>query len=151
MPERYEITFSVDFVQAWQRTGTDRINGHRYTKQATRDAERSVGIAYKGASIRKYGRVVTAPAGIPVAIKVEAYTPPPKKYPSYLPKWMRPRIPFVIKPDASNILKLVEDGLNGIAYEDDSQIIAAHSFKCDRNDVTAPKTVVTLQFESHME
>jgi Holliday junction resolvase RusA-like endonuclease len=148
VPERFEITFSVDFVQAWQRTGTDPKSGRRYTKQATRDAERSIGIAYKGASIRKYGRVVTAPAGVPVAIKVEAYTLPPKKYPKYLPEWLRPRVPFVTKPDASNILKAIEDGLNGIAYIDDSQIIAAHSFKCDRNGVGADKTVVTIQFDS---
>jgi Holliday junction resolvase RusA-like endonuclease len=147
VPERFEVAFSVNFVQAWQRTGTDPKTGHRYTKQATRDAERSIGIAYKGASIRKYGRVVTAPAGVPVAIKVEAYTPPPKKYPKYLPEWLRPRVPFVTKPDASNILKSVEDGLNGIAYIDDSQIIAAHSFKRDRNGVGADRTVVTVQFE----
>ena len=147
MPDRFEITFSVDFVQAWQRTGTDPKSGRRYTKQATRDAERSIGIAYKGASIRKYGRVVTAPAGVPVAIKVEAYTPPPRTYPKYLPKWLKPRIPFVVRPDASNILKAIEDGLNGIAYEDDCQIIAAHSFKADRNGVTADRTVVTVQFD----
>ena len=33
------------------------------------------------------------------------------------------------KPDASNILKSVEDGMNGIVYHDDSQIIKIHVTK----------------------
>ena len=33
------------------------------------------------------------------------------------------------KPDASNILKSVEDGMNGIVYKDDSQIINLHVTK----------------------
>ncbi len=33
------------------------------------------------------------------------------------------------KPDASNILKSVEDGMNGVVYYDDSQIINIHVTK----------------------
>ena len=33
------------------------------------------------------------------------------------------------KPDASNILKSVEDGMNGVVYHDDSQIINLHVSK----------------------
>ena len=33
------------------------------------------------------------------------------------------------KPDASNILKSVEDGMNGIVYKDDSQIVNLHVTK----------------------
>ena len=33
------------------------------------------------------------------------------------------------KPDASNILKSVEDGMNGVVYKDDSQIINIHVTK----------------------
>ena len=33
------------------------------------------------------------------------------------------------KPDASNILKSVEDGMNGVVYKDDSQIVNLHVTK----------------------
>lgn len=151
MPDMTEITFSVDFVKAWQRAGTNFKTGRHYTKQDTEDAEREIGIAYKGASIRKYGKVVSAPAGIPVAVKVECFTKAPKSWPSWLPKHLKPRMPFTKKPDADNILKAVLDGLNGVAYEDDKQVIAAHVFKHDMSGTTADKTVVTLQFESQIE
>ena len=36
------------------------------------------------------------------------------------------------KPDASNIVKLVEDALNGVAYRDDSQIVGEIPMKAPR-------------------
>lgn len=38
----------------------------------------------------------------------------------------------IYKPDASNILKAVEDALNKIAYDDDSQIVCAIPLKAKR-------------------
>lgn len=50
------------------------------------------------------------------------------------PSWPRRRRgeQDIAKPDASNILKLVEDALNGIAYRDDSQIVASVPLKAPR-------------------
>ncbi len=50
----------------------------------------------------------------------------------------------VHKPDASNVLKAVEDALNGIAYADDRQIVDARVIKHDRERWECEKIVVTL-------
>ena len=35
----------------------------------------------------------------------------------------------VVKPDASNLVKIVEDALNGIAYTDDAQVVKTYAQK----------------------
>lgn len=50
------------------------------------------------------------------------------------------------RPDLSNIVKLVEDALNGLAYEDDAQIVdvrAAKVWTADR--ALPPQTVVLIK------
>lgn len=145
---RYTVEFSVDFLQGKQRP---RFGGGRaYTPKETKDAELRIGTAYKGASIRRYGRVVKAPQGVPVAVMVECYKPEPKAFPSYIPKWLRPRIPFVVKGDSDNYLKII-DGLNSIAWDDDAQVTAAHVFKRDRNGVMSERMDFTVQFDLEEE
>ena len=80
------------------------------------------------------------------ALMIEAYKKEPKEYPGYLPKWIYPRIPFVVKPDDDNISK-IKDSLNGVAWDDDSQVTASHTFKRDRNGVTHDRTEITIQFD----
>ena len=51
-----------------------------------------------------------------------------------------------IKPDISNLIKFVEDALNGICYDDDSQIVKIESTKkyvLDYDDI--PRTVITIE------
>lgn len=144
---RYDIRFSVDFLQGKQRHRTTK-GGHSYTPKETVEAERQIAIAYKGASIRKYGRVVTAPKGVPVAVQVDCYKREPKAMPDYVPRWLRPRIPDTTKPDWDNSGgKLVSDALNGVAYHDDSQVTAGHVYKHDRNGVAHDHMDVIIQFD----
>lgn len=68
----------------------------------------------------------------------------------HVPKsWPKRRIgeQDISKPDASNILKLVEDALNGIAYKDDSQIVASIPIKARRFRETDFIDVVVLYCE----
>ena len=59
----------------------------------------------------------------PIDLDVRAVFAIPKSW----PKWKREAaedtlVSHTVKPDASNVLKAVEDALNGIAFRDDSQI-----------------------------
>lgn len=141
----YEISFTADVLQAKQRPRFNAKERRTYTPTETTDAERQIAIAYKGACIRKYGHVVRAPKGVPVAMQVDCYTKAPKKYPDWLPKWLKPRVPFTKKPDWDNLGKTVADGLNEVAYRDDAQITAAHVYKHDLAD-KGGYIEVTLQF-----
>ena len=45
--------------------------------------------------------------------------------------------------DYSNMCKLADDAMNGIVYEDDSQITAAHAYI--ERGCTTPETVVLVE------
>lgn len=63
----------------------------------------------------------------PVLLSVVSHRHMPKSWPK-----RRRGEQDTMKPDASNVLKLVEDALNGIAYKDDSQIVASLPLKAPR-------------------
>lgn len=78
-----------------------------YTPERTRAYEQEI----RNEFILKYG-ATTKPLEGPVTILVKA----------------RVRTPTA-RPDGSNILKLVEDALNGLAYKDDAQVTDARVIK----------------------
>ena len=86
---------------------------HAYTPKRTEDYERAVALAAKAAA-------VTRLAG-PVALDVVAVFEVPAS-------WSRARreaaigAPHTSRPDGDNIAKAVADALNGIAWDDDSQV-----------------------------
>jgi len=95
-------------------------NGHVYTPLKTVTAERAIGlhanVAMKGMK----------PTEGPVVLTVHAFLPIPASWPKKAREAAREgHIYPTGKPDASNVLKLVEDALNEIVWIDDSQVVSA--------------------------
>lgn len=94
----------------------DMRSGHAYTPDATRKAEDAIKrLSGHIKSVDRYVQInVTAlhaiPSGTSKTLRAQM-----------LAGDIRP----AVKPDADNILKLVLDALNGIAYTDDKQIVSA--------------------------
>lgn len=98
---------------------------HTYTPDKTASYENLVKLEYK----RQCGNV-SFPKGTELVMHIKAYFSIPKsaskkKAAQMLDKQIRP----TKKPDADNIIKIIADSLNGIAYYDDSQIV---SCRCDK-------------------
>lgn len=55
------------------------------------------------------------------------------------------------RPDLSNLLKSVEDGLAGVGYADDAQIVWAMAMKYHGAQGSAPKVTVRVQREVPVE
>ncbi|MBT1171717.1 RusA family crossover junction endodeoxyribonuclease [Bifidobacterium sp. SO4] len=86
--------------------GRPRVyRGHAVTPKRTVQAENRLEAEFR----RKYPQ--TAPYQCPVRLDAEF--------------WMSHKG----RPDLDNLLKLVLDGLNGVAYLDDKQVVETHAFK----------------------
>lgn len=106
-----------------------RLNGRMYTPQETEDYERLVGWEFKAAG----GKCI--PEGRYVRVYIEAFYEVPKSWSKKKKQEaMDLRIRPDKKPDADNIMKIIMDGLNGLAYDDDRQVIDAvcRKFYIDR-------------------
>lgn len=88
-----------------------------YTPAATRAYERSVRLLAKACGVRRTER--------PVVIRVYCYLADARRR------------------DLDNLVKAITDGLNGVAYADDSQIVELHATKSV--DRTHPRAVVTVE------
>ena len=77
--------------------------------------------------IGNYGRQLEGA----LEIEVRAYFGIPKSAKKKdVPHMLNDYIKPTKKPDVDNILKIIGDALNGLAYRDDSKIVTASVFKC---------------------
>ncbi len=128
-PSRGSVSFKTDGKpQGKARPRFSRWGGTVYTPSATKAYEKQIADAYKEAA---HGVKFTISAGIIVM----AYFPIPKSWPK-AKKLMAMRGELKPgKPDIDNILKIVLDGLNGTAYDDDALVTDA---LCTKKYVTDP-------------
>lgn len=122
------MTFCVTFTILGEPVAKERPRftkiGRTYTPKKTLDYESKV------AKIAKLAMGSSEPLETPVAIYVYVTFPIPKSYSKKRSQACLSGLEKHIKrPDLSNVIKSVEDGMNGIVYKDDSQITSIYSKK----------------------
>ena len=88
-----------------------------YTPAKTRKAEERVAALWTGDRVEQ---------GVPIMVAVTAYHERPKAHrlaSGQLSKSGEASVFPTKRPDLDNIVKLILDGLNGVAFHDDSQIV----------------------------
>lgn len=98
-----------------------------FNTEKTRTDEKHIQLVYSSL----YGRL--KPFEGAVHLVIFAYDSLPKSKPKSIEEE-----PYIVKPDADNIAKLVCDALNGIAYKDDAQIVQLQVVKKNRSRLITP-------------
>lgn len=98
-------------------------HGHAVTPESTRTYEHMIAMLWK---CEQYGI-----SEKPIAIEIKAFYLVPKSWSKKKQEAVRSReIKPTVKPDIDNIVKIVLDGLNGVAFTDDKQVIEIQAQKC---------------------
>lgn len=117
--------------------------GRSYTPTKTERYENLVRMSY----VQKYGN--RKPAEVPLQLSIRAIFPIPKS-------WSKKKraaaeadnVPKISRPDLDNVLKAVADGLNGVAWTDDSLIYSLEAWK---GYGTIPRVEVIIWIEDGEE
>ena len=105
----YEVRFVLEGRPVPKERPRMARNGHVYTPGKTVEAEKRVAEAYAVASVAAHGRVVRFVGDVEIRM---GFMMPDRR-----------------RSDWDNLAKLVCDGLNDVAYDDDTQIVNAQIFK----------------------
>ena len=110
-------------------------NGHGITPTKTRQYEARLAEAWRA----KY----PTPVETPVSMNVTFYLPTPTSW-SKKKKELAERgiIRPTSRPDVDNLVKIILDGLNGVAYLDDKQVVEVYASKWYSED---PRTDVRIE------
>ena len=102
-----------------------RATGRTYTPKTTMEYEEKIRAAY----LEKYGKD-ECPEGAAYSVVIRAYFPIPKsdRKATRIKKEQNIIRP-IIKPDLDNVGKVVLDGLNGVAFKDDKQVVSLKVYK----------------------
>ena len=109
--------------KARARTVRQKGKSRTYTPEQTAMYEQAVQWTYKAAGGPHFGES-------PVAITIRAFFGVPKSASKRnRDNMLADAIKPTIRPDADNIQKLICDALNGVAYEDDKQVVSSSVIK----------------------
>ena len=128
----------VHFIVKGEPKGKSRPrfgNGRVYTPSKTTQYETLVGLSYRNSA---RGYKFTSP----VRVTVRAYHKPPKKSKKVVEDMLNGRILPTKRPDADNVAKIVLDGLNNVAWDDDTQVVDMMVTKRYSED---PMVAVTIE------
>ena len=110
------VRFTINRIHSKQRPRHLK-NGHTYTPRETKEYEELVAWSYKA---QTDGYIFKGPLTVTMLFTFVKPKSSKRDYPT-------------VRPDLDNIIKSVTDGLNNIAWEDDSQIcrlIAEKQYGC---------------------
>ncbi len=123
----FMITFKVDANPVGKQRARYAKRGNHvmaYTPDKTRNYETLI----KAAAIEAMG--ASEPLETPINLYLYIRAPIPKSLSKKrLEACLNGLEKPIKKPDASNVLKSVEDAMNGVVYKDDSQIVNIHVTK----------------------
>lgn len=112
-------------------------SGHVYTPRKTLLFEKEVGKAYRYSDNPMYGKDVKLVADIRFYFKI------PKSRTLKEKREIEENGYYNKKPDIDNLVKAVLDGLNGVAFEDDRQVVCINAMKqYDRKELGERTEVV---------
>ena len=142
MIEKTTIEFNIPGVPVAK--GRPKFSTHSgfakaYTPAKTRNAE-----AFVRKCFMEQVKDFKMPAKGPVMLSVIFYMPIPKSLSKKAKATLAEQNTYhTKKPDLDNLLKLVNDALNGVAWEDDGCIAYTQAIKCYG---ATPKTCVEIDY-----
>ena len=143
MGEVRTIHFTANVIPRGKQRARTVMRGrnvHSYTPKETVEFERAVAWACRSAC-----RGAQMPENAPLSLDMIAYMPIPKSAGKRLRERLANEDTFhTKKPDASNILKSVEDAVIGIAYKDDNQLAWVRARKVYSEHPRVEVTISTI-------
>ena len=123
----FMVTFKVDADPVGKQRARYAKRGN-FVQTYTPDKTRNYEALIKEAAIEAMGS--SEPLETPVTLYLYIRAPIPKSLPKKrIEACLNGLEKPIKKPDASNVLKSIEDAMNGVVYKDDSQIVNIHVAK----------------------
>lgn len=100
------------------------VRGHAFTPERTRRCEDTVREWFRRLSAASPKDLHPIPRPTAISVTVTAFMPVPKSWSKRKAHLARTsRLLHTSRPDADNLGKLILDALNGVAWNDDSQVV----------------------------